>query len=194
MYTLTIKNQSPTVTTFIVYQKPPTDQSDYVSLAWKTFSVQPMSSTDFSWSLDYWLFAAATGVLADGVRMLPSSAIQVDFNTGNEFNLTPELEFIDARFTNSGKVAVLEEAGIQQNSASLAIGLAKSPMFATQAIPYKTEVFSGIGETYYIAHGNFEEGEVLNLDTLQSQSIQVNFSDESSHTVLYNMEGGFEEF
>ncbi len=194
MYTLTIKNEAPTETTFVLYQKPPTDRSDYFSLAWKTLTIQPMASANLSWSDDYWLFGANTGVLASGVRFVAASAIQADPTAGNEFDLTAELQLTDLRFGEIGKVTVFEDAGIQQNTGSVAIGLAKSPMFATQAVPYKTEAFSEVGQTYYVAFGNFDEGEVLNIDTLGNQSVQIDFSELTSHTVTYNLGGGLVEF
>ena len=172
-YSVTVNNQASTSAYLMVYQDDPTAwDPNALSLAWfsKYSNPSPTSKVKFTWTVDWGFSWAETGELKPGIS----------FQASETFSPTPEqnkvtLDYNKAYFFDDYSQGVdknrfyLEETGrIPVNSqASVGMTMSGSTVYATQAKPNQNLTFSP-RPSYYLAYGNYEEGEVIDVSTINN--------------------------
>jgi hypothetical protein len=95
MYTINVTNESPSDTTFIIFQKPPQEAPDLHALAWKTSRLFSGQRSTVSWEKDYSFFSAQTGMISPGIVISPVSQVNASFPDANEVSLESDYQFSD---------------------------------------------------------------------------------------------------
>jgi hypothetical protein len=182
-YSLTVTNNSTQFRDLCVYQKPvDLGVPNVMSLAWLTAPAWPGTTVKFSWSLDYCFVWSQTGTLKPGVTFLAQqtepadpddlnsnqivfgySQGAFDFMTGSASG-TPQLDSLYIR----------ELSTVPAGAATVGIGMSNAGVFAVQAEPNINLVFTPHPE-YWITAGDFEHGEVLDIEQITNEQ-QVDFS------------------
>lgn len=172
-YTLTINNRSAHSDYFMVFQNDPGSfDSNAMALAWfsKYSNPGPNVTVKFTWTIDWGFSWADTGVLAPGVRY-DANDVTPATSTTNQITLDYNGAF---QFTNqqAGPDPTLfyirENGDIPVNSSgSVGITMSGSTVYATQARPNNNLTFSPHPQ-YFLAYGNYQEGQVIDVSTVNN--------------------------
>lgn len=176
-YSLVVKNNSNNSGSFCLYQKQPDLLPNAYSLAWFARPTRPTTMTSFDWTLDYSFVWSETGRLVPGVIFDASEMVPADPASANQITLTNNggaFTFQDqSHGPQSGTLYIREASSIPMNLAAVGIGMSGSGTFVTQAQPNMNLQFTP-RPSYWIAFGNFEQGEVLDVEAL-SNTAQIEF-------------------
>ncbi len=183
-YNITVVNNSTQSGTFMVFQKDPAASTpNLMSLAWMTKGAHPNTQVSFDWTLDYNFVWDETGELVPGLTVDASQVVPANPMSSNSIKLTHDeygFSFTDAANTaQPGSLLIQEDATIPPNVASVGIGMSGSGTFLVQAQPNMNLVFTPHPE-YWVAFGNFEQGEVLEVEEI-TNAVQVNFPPNTYH-------------
>ena len=178
-YSLTVINQSQNLGDFCVYQTAPDiDDPNVFSLAWFTKKAQPTTKVKFTWTIDYSFIWSETGTLVPGVMFDASQVWDADLSTKNQVTLTNDagaftFENLQAG-PKPGTLSIKQDATIPFNTAAAGIGMSGAGTFVVQAQPNYTSMFSPHPK-YWVTFGSFEQGEVLDITQIVSQSAEIDF-------------------
>lgn len=126
------------------------------------------------------------GVIFNATDSRPSSPFDVSENAIH-------FSYKDSRYmftspacsANRGSLAIEMDSSIPANQVSVGIGMSGSPAFAVNAVPNFTFSFTSQPE-YWVTFGDFNEGEALDLNTLD-QTMQVVFQEHVySRKIMFN--------
>lgn len=154
-------------------QKPDNQGSDIMSLAWFSKTAHPNTKIKFTWSLDYSFVWSETGVLKPGIMFDASQVEAADLTTNNETTFSYDdgaYEFTDLRSGTPGSLIITEAGNVPSKMASVGIGMSGSGTFVKQAQPNLTLIFTPHPK-YYIAFGNQEQGEVLDITEINNPGL-----------------------
>jgi rhizosphere induced protein len=183
-YTLTAINNSTNSGNFCVFQQDPDlGVSNVLSLAWFSKFAFPSTTIKFSWTIDYNFVWSETGVLTPGVLFDASQTFNADLQNSNQITLTYAggYNFINqTRGPNPGILYIKEDSTIPPKQASVGIGMSGFGTFVVQAQPNLNLNFSP-HPRYYIAFGNFIQGEVLDISEM------TNVAEVAFPTNVYSM-------
>lgn len=168
-YTLTAINNSSNAGNFCVFQQDPDlGVSDVLSLAWFSKFAYPDTTVKFTWTIDYNFVWSETGVLTPGVLFDASQTFDADIQNSNQITLTYAGGYNFINQTKGPKPGILyirEDSTIPPKHASVGIGMSGFGTFVVQAQPNLNLNFSP-HPRYYIAFGNFTQGEVLDISEM----------------------------
>ena len=170
-YTLKVVNNSTQSGSVCVYQRDP-EQEKYAnlySLAWFSKKCHPGTTLTFRWILDYCFTWSETGELKPGVTFEASQSEDADpsdaskdaigfSKTGGAYAFTTPL-----RPGTPGELRIQTDGTIPINEASVGIGMSGNPALAVSAGPNLDYAFIPHPE-YWIAFGDYEEGQVIDLN------------------------------
>ena len=170
-YVLHIENQSTNFFDFAVFQRvPDTTVRDVFSLAWFAKPAYPTTTLTFTWEIDYSFVWDETGRLEEGVVFDASQSWKAD-PSDPALNKVG-LDHIDGAFTfdrETGAAAnglyIKQGPHIPMNTASVGIGMSGRGTYAVQAQP-NLELKFEPHPNYWVAAGNFVEGQVLDMETV----------------------------
>lgn len=172
-YTLTVNNHSSHSDYLMVFQNDPGSFSpDAMAVAWfsKYSNPGPNVVVEFTWTIDWGFSWADTGVLAAGVKYVASDQREAGPTT-NQITLDYNGAF---QFTNQGpgpdpsRFYIAETGNIPvDSSGSVGMTMSGSTVYATQARPNNNLTFSP-HPSYYIAYGNYQPGEVIDVNTVNN--------------------------
>ena len=114
-------------------------------------------------------------MISPGVIIHPVSEVNASIPGANEVILEADYQFSDPYSGLSGSLSIRESGGIQMNQMGAGFGLANSPLFVAQAMPNFALSIPELGNDYYIGHGNYQEGEVLDYDSIVANSALLSF-------------------
>lgn len=168
-YSVLFLNHSQNSGNVCMYQTDPDiGVNDVQSLAWFTKYVHPQTRVEFYWKVDYSFVWAETGELVPGVRFIASQMVPADLEGRNKipFNhVNGGFKFGEVTQGTGGRLMINEEKHIPFDTASVGIGMSGKGTLVVQAQPNMNLVFTPKPK-YWIAFGNYTEGEVLDLSEM----------------------------
>lgn len=172
-YSITINNQASHSASFMLFQSDPGAWSpNALAVAWfaKKSNPSPTSRVKFIWTVDIGLSWADTGPLGPGAIYQASETfdptgtlnqVTLDYN-GAYFFSNP------VKGADPARIYLQESPNIPVASgASVGVTMSGKPVYATQAMPNTNLTFSPKA-SYYLAYGNFEEGTVIDVSTINN--------------------------
>ncbi|HEX4954712.1 MAG TPA: protein rhiA [Thermoanaerobaculia bacterium] len=178
-YTVIFKNNSQNPGSASLYQQNPSFDNAGMPLAWMTKYAYPTTSVSFQWQIEYGFVWSQTGVLTPGIVVAASQYWPADLTTSNQVTLTYDAQHGAFTFANQtkasqpGSLNVVQDRTIPSNVASVGIGMAGSATYVVQAMANVNAVFTPHPE-YWIAFGNYVEGEVIDVTTMNAPA-QIQF-------------------
>lgn len=179
-YRINFTNNSTKIGNVMVFQKPHNPSVDLFSLAWFSRPVYPGNSVGFDWALDYSFVWAETGILRPGVMFPDSQHLHANLKMANSIGLTYNNEW---NFVNQsqeiphGSLYIKEDETVPLNRAAVGIGISGSAAFVAQAEPNKMIQFTPDHKAeYWITFGNYEKGEILDVDSIMDCAL-IDFAD-----------------
>ncbi|HEX3029736.1 MAG TPA: protein rhiA [Clostridia bacterium] len=172
-YSLTFTNYSNMYGNVCVYQKFPEVDSNSAILAWLVKPTHPTTIVTFTWTTDYGFIWAETGRLAPGVVFNASQVWPADLTQNNKVTLS----FLQEAFTfqnltkgdTPGALEIVQDATIPPERASIGIAMAGAGIFAMQAKPNMSIFIQPPMPEYWIAFGNYQPGQVLDITQINNQ-------------------------
>jgi len=171
-YSITITNHSAHPDYFMVFQNDPGSLApNAMALAWfsKYSNPGPLATVKFDWSIDWGFSWADTGELSPGVHYAASEVLPAD--GFNKITLDYNRAYLFTDPENAGdpsRFYIEESPTIPVNSnASVGITMAGQTVYAVQARPNSNLTFSP-HPVYYLAYGNYSEGLVLDLSSINN--------------------------
>lgn len=168
-YRINFVNNSTNSGSIVLFQQ---DQnvgvSGAMSLVWFSKRVHPNTSGYFSWTVNYNFVWSKTGVLKPGVQFFASQAPEADLTATNSIGFTFDgaYDFVNQTAGSlQGNLYIKQDGTIPLNQVSVGIGMSGVGTFAVQAQPNTDLTFTPNPE-YWICFGNFEQGEVLNVQEM----------------------------
>jgi hypothetical protein len=166
-YTLSFQNNSSNAATVCVYATAPDNgNSKMMSRAWLTQPANPMTLSNFNWNTDYSFVWSETGRLMPGVMFEPSQTSNVNPDGQNAVTLTYDNQGYNFSDTTSafpgGSLIIQQSSTVPQNNASVGIAISGQPALAVEAQPNTNFTFIPY-PNYWITFGNYESGEVLDV-------------------------------
>jgi hypothetical protein len=177
-YTIYLTNNSSSQQSFSVFQqKPNSPNHDVFPLAWRTESAAPHAKVPISWNDDLYFFWAKPGELKPGVIFNAGEALKTSMTENNAVTLTKEnnnYKFTDQKnWHQQGLLSVTCDATTAIRQASVGVGMSGAGVFAVQAQPNMTFLFSPHPE-FWVTFGNFQQGQVLDPSEMHD-AVQVVF-------------------
>jgi len=173
-YHLVFQNQSGRTDSVCVYQRMAGAAVGVFPLAWFAQRAAPTSAVYFDWTLDYAFVWAQTGMLVPGARFNEAQITPADLSTSNAITLASmdgAYRFGDQRpGPQPGNLYITQEEIAPANQISVGIGMSGRATFALQARSHTNAVFTSRQE-YWIAFGDFQRGEVLDVETIQDKAL-----------------------
>ena len=183
-YTLRIKNNAEISGKICVYTELENKiYENLLSLAWLVKGINPGVDTRFDWSNDFSFHWDEKGELHPGVRFESSQVVQADPRYA-ETNRTlfektktgfwfPQ-DKTGAAEPPKGALGITCDSSIPNNEALIGIGISG---VASLAIPaYKNFQFNFEPHLrYYLAFGDFVQGDVIDVNKIASQVLEVEF-------------------
>jgi hypothetical protein len=136
------------------------------SLAWFSKYTYPTTTEKFDWKIEYNFVWSETGILDTGVIFFPSQTWKADLSTKNKITLTYEKAFTfkdQTQGPNQDKLYIWNDGTIPPQKASVGIGIDGKSVFAVQAQYNMDVIFTPKPPKYWVAFGNYKEGQVLDI-------------------------------
>ncbi|MNV16064.1 hypothetical protein D3C71_1068170 [compost metagenome] len=168
-YRLNFVNNSANAGTFMVFQQTPDMQVENVNaLAWITKYANPGVQGFFSWSTENDFVWFENDSPVPGINSGTSQCVPANLETSNQISLTYNSGYQFADQTSGepvGSLYIKMDSTVPLKQASVGIGMSGAATFVVPAQPNMNLTFTPHPE-YWIAFGNFEQGEVLDMQEL----------------------------
>ncbi len=170
-YSLTVTNNSKMFGNICVFQKLPNQPDNIVSLAWFSEPAHPGTTVEFDWKLVYDFVWSNQGVLIPGVSFKASQTSEAEPSdiTKNSIGFVKEkgaYRFGETtKTTKAGRLGIYTDQSVPHGEASVGVGMSGSGVFAVTATPNYSFVFEPHPK-YYIAFGTYEQGDVMDIESL----------------------------
>ena len=195
-YSITLENNSSSDKTITLFQHDPNiSSSSIVSLAWLSNMAPSLSQTTFNWLEDYSFCWSQTEVLVPGI--IVSAAQSKQANTTSMNKITLENSNSSYLFTEPtsgpepGKLYIYQDGSILMDAVSVGIEMSGSPIYACQGLPNAITTFNISTPKYFLVAGNFNQGEVLDVNSL-SDTHEISFPDGAYQAnVIINPDGSW---
>ena len=188
---LSVTNNSSNTLTVILFQVyPGMDRFRASPLVWKATRLMTGSAGNFMWRPDF-QFVAGTGQARPGGKFRKSTSLNVDPNSGARYTLSYNGQFGFSASGGGGQPGTLSlsmEGNIPQGEFAAGVGMDGDTVVVLAAYPNISVAFEAKPE-YYIAAGDFKEGDILNLDSVQRT--RVDFNGKSSMKAEYTQDGSW---
>ncbi len=171
-YTIKAINNSTNAGNLAVFQQDPDlGVSNVLSLAWFSKFTNPKTTVNFRWTIDYNFVWSETGQLIPGVIFDASQTFAANLQNTNKITLTHAggaYDFINqTKGPQPGILYITEDSTIPLKQASVGIGMSGFGTFVVQAQPNFNLTFTPHPQ-YFIAFGDFEQGEVLDIGQINN--------------------------
>jgi hypothetical protein len=179
-FSITFKNNTQRVSTFVIYQPDPSGVPGGQPLAWLTVALWPGNQHTLTWSTDYSLTWGTTGVLSPGLIYQageqageqwalttdsPTNSVQLDYHGSFGLDFGPP--------EPPGSFWVTESFNIPKDVASVGLGMNGEPVVAIQANPGQVAQITP-HPAYWVTAGQIPRSQVLDVDHL-TNSAPVSF-------------------
>lgn len=168
-YSITVHNRASHSACLTVFQNDPTQWSPHaMPLAWFAKFSRPQSRIRFEWGDDLGFSWAETGELRPGMQFCASETYH-PAGGNNQISLAYNGAYHFVNPEHGPDAAGLHLAGSgsipARSQAAVGVTMSGSTVYATQARPDQNLTFSPQPQ-YFIAYGNYEEGEVIDVSTI----------------------------
>ena len=174
---LTLINNSTNAGNLIVYQSM--SENFMNSLAWFSKYAYPNTKVQVSWDDTAYDFVwAGAGQVTPGIVFSAAQVVPANLTSTNQIKFSydgPNKTFFfhdQQAGQQQGTLMISQDTTIPMNAVSVGIGMSGQPTFAVQAQPNMNVVFTPRTQ-YWVAFGTFQQGEVLDVETLNA--VQVEF-------------------
>jgi hypothetical protein len=175
-FSITFKNNTQSVSTFVIYQQDPSGVPGGQPLAWLTVALWPGDEHTLTWLTDYSLSWATTGVLSLGLIFQavqqwavttdsPANSVQFDYHGSFGLDFGPP--------EPPGSLWLTETSNIPKDVASVGLGMSGEPVVAFQANPSQVTQMTP-HPAYWVTAGQIPRSQVLDIDHL-TNSAPVSF-------------------
>ena len=173
-YTIRFKNRSASLHDFLCYQQGvDVNRPNVYTLAWFAKPVASGVDVDFSWTVDYSFLWSEQGQLVPGVTFKARQVVPAGLDLFNKVNFTKTsgaFHFDGQSSTGAlGSLTIHGEKDVPKGQSSFGIGMSGTGTFLVDAEPNLTAIFTP-RPTYWITFGSYEQGEVLDIQTLVNVS------------------------
>jgi hypothetical protein len=173
-FSITFKNNTQSVSTFVIYQPDPSGVPGGQPLAWLTVALWPGNQHTLTWSTDYSLSWATTGVLGPGLIYQAEQQLGLGSLTNSVlFDFRGSFSFDFGPSEPLGSFWVTESANIPKDIASVALGMNSEPVVAIQANPGQVAQITP-HPAYWVTAGQIPRSQVLDIGHL-TNSAPVSF-------------------
>lgn len=172
-YSLTVYNKSTNSGHMVVYQTDPQQGtvSDLFSLAWFSKSCHPDTNVRFTWTIDYDFVWSETGEVRPGVLFVASQTRRTDPSNTAVNGVT--LNYRDGAYlfedpikdTAMGKLGIYGSGAVPLKKAAVGVGMSGAGTFVQPAQPNMNMLYTPHPE-YWVCFGNYQEGEVMDINTV----------------------------
>ena len=176
VFQINFVNNSINPGTFMVFQQDPNLAMPGInSLAWITKFANPNTQGFFSWTINYnfsWMESESvtSGITSGTSQSVPAGEGLLTMN-GITLTYDKGYSFIDPiDQTPTGSLYIKQDATIPLDRASVGIGMSGAPTFMVPAQPNMEVVFTPHPE-YWIAFGEFNQGQTINLQEVTNSSL-----------------------
>ncbi|HEX3459816.1 MAG TPA: hypothetical protein VHT49_02825 [Acidimicrobiales bacterium] len=167
---ITFKNNTQSVSTFVIYQPDPSGVPGGQPLAWLTVTLWPGNQHTLTWSTAYSLSWATTGVLGPGLIYQPEEQWGLGSLTNSVlFDFRGSFSFASGPSEPPGSFWVTETANIPKDVASVALGMNSEPVVAIQATPGQVAQITP-HPAYWVTAGQIPRSQVLDLGHLTNSA------------------------
>ncbi len=179
LYELDVDHQGTSCGDFCIYQTYEDQDEDIRSLVWFSKKAHPGTKLKFRWGIDYSFAWCEEGSLEPGVVFHASEVRKADPSDTTQNSIAFKREggayhFVKSDHkTTQGKLGIRCDSSIPAGKASIGIAMSGNPAFARSADPNLQYTF-GLHPKYWIAFGDFEEGEVIDLNRM-TQRFEIDF-------------------
>ena len=167
MYQLTFVNESSNESTIIIFQKDPDPSPGEYSLAWLTKSaVQRDFKGVFDWKQGYEFVSGWMEGLQPGKVFTAGDSVKADLENTNAITLARKTGDMEYAFSDqrrgpvAGSLLITNATDIPANTIAEGIAMSGKAAFIVEAQPNIEVLFKPKPE-YWIAYGDFEQGEIL---------------------------------
>ncbi|MCV6636293.1 hypothetical protein [Candidatus Albibeggiatoa sp. nov. NOAA] len=195
-YTLTVKNDSTQTGSFCIYQEhPDTNVGNITTLAWLAKAAHPTTRLEFAWEIDYDFVWAKTTELRPGTIVRTSQAWPANLSTRNQ---------VDFDFTNKAYTFTNQSQGgyednlyinqtqrVRTSEAAVGIGMSGKGTFLVESQPNMKIVMTP-KPTYWLVFGHFQEGEVLDIETVTKTACKLEFKGTTNMDVVLKSDNTWE--
>lgn len=185
-YTLTVTNNSTQTGDFCIFQEQPDINTPGITtLAWLTKRANPSTSLEFQWNLDYNFVWSNSTNLKPGTIVETShksdanliSSNQINFDSDNEtYTINDQIRGSRQSNTNLKKN--------KQAEASVSIGMSGKGTFILPSQP-NMKISMASKPTYWIVFGDFQEGEVLDIQKVSKNALRLQYDGTKSMDVEF---------
>jgi rhizosphere induced protein len=181
-YTLIFKNESSNTADACVYQHDPDMEAyDIMTLAWFAKGAAPTTTLTFNWTIDYCFVWSEQGNLGHGVVFEASQIWDADPSGKNSVTLKLSEEGPEDVYTftglrtsgENGNLYIWGDKTLPVKQAVVGIGMSGAATHVQKAQPNWEWVYTP-KPIYWITFGNFEPGEVLDVESI-SNKLRVHF-------------------
>lgn len=170
-YDLSIVNSSDHTAQAIIFLVDPNQAFHQYSLVWNSAMLRPGSNGKFSWQEDYGFVWGPMPELRPGAIFLAAQSVSADTSNRNQTSLSngPQGLQLSApvKGPRPGSLSIRSEASVPMNRVAEGITVSGRPAFIVAAQPNMQAVFD-LRPQYWIAFGEFQQGEVLEPDMNES--------------------------
>lgn len=193
-YSLVFRNNSSNPGNACVFQEDPEiGVENVLSLAWFSKFANPTTQVIFKWQINYDFVWAETGQLVPGVLFIASQTWRGDLSTQNKVTLTHDISYTFENLragTPQGSMYIVEDSTVPLKQASVGIGMSGFGTFVVQAQSNMNLTFTP-HPSYWIAFGNYTQGQVLNITTINNPA-QIEFPPGvTSMTAVLNLDNSW---
>ena len=193
VYSLTVINDCEISSTVCLYQHDSEWGDNVSSIVWLSKHIFNNSTVIFQWKKEYGFCWAETGVMQPGVVFQSAQLITGDLTSYNKITFTNQQgagEFVNLTASgNPGTMAIEKDGTIPMNTYATGIAMDSSAICAAQAMPNTMSQFSFNNTKYYITIGNYQQGEILDINEMDNKAEVVFPAGVYSMTATYNEDG-----
>lgn len=170
-YKLTVKNDSKNYGDICVYQTLPDQPDNMRSLAWFSKSAHPGTSVEFEWTMDFSFIWSEQKELNPGVHFRAAQVMGADPADITKNSVGFMKQYDAYRFcetkktTKEGILGIYTDQTVPHGEASVGIGMSGNGTFAVTATPNYNFTFLP-HPRYWVAFGTYQEGEVVDIESM----------------------------
>lgn len=198
IYSVTVNNHASHSAYFMVFQNDPTQLApNALSLAWfaKFSNPGPTSRVKFQWSVDVGFAWAETGELQPGVQFTPTETYEPNgCNNKITLDCNRSYQFVNpAQGPEQSRLYLAQSGAIPARSAAaVGVTMGGSTVYAVQARTGQNLTFSPHPK-YFIAYGDFEEGDVIDVSSINNPLELAYPSGVYALTTTLNADGSWDQ-
>lgn len=192
-YTLNVTNNTTQTGRFMIFQESPdVNVPNVVTLAWLAKTAHPTTDLQFQWSLEYDFVWANKTDLKPGTLVNTNQTWAANLSTSNQITLDEHSEdeytFSDqSPGLSDGALHIDQASSVQSGSASVGIGISGKAAFLVEDQPNTKVIMTPKDKpTYWLAHGDYQEGQVLDTNEVAKNACRIKFDETQSMEVSLN--------